>query len=88
MAHQVPWNNVIIEEFIKCALLNETEEYIIRSRAYGTTITAQAEYLHMSVDNVKKIIAKLKQKYDLIEKNNDKLPPRKYSAKETYMDTH
>lgn len=30
MAHQVPWNNVIIEEFIKCALLNETEEYIIR----------------------------------------------------------
>lgn len=42
----------------------------------------------MSVDNVKKIIAKLKQKYDMIEKNNDKLPPRKYSAKETYMDTH
>lgn len=88
MAHQVPWNNTIVEEFVKCAMLSEVEEYIIRSRAYGTTITAQAEYLHMSVDNVNKIISRLKKKYDLVAKDNPKLPPRKFSAKETYMDTH
>lgn len=69
-------------------MLSETEEYILRSRIYGTTITAQAEYLHMSVDNVNKIIARLKKKYDLIGKYNPKLPPRKSSAAETYMDTH
>lgn len=88
MAHQVPWNNTIIEEFVKLALLSETEEYIIRSRAYGTTITAQAEYLHMSIDNVKKIIARLKKKYDLVQKESTILPPRKFSSQETYMDTH
>lgn len=89
MAHQVPWNNRIVDCFTKYALLSENEEYIIRSRAYGTTITAQAEYLHMSIDNVNKIIARLKQKYDLIQKEHpDELPPRRFSARETYMDTH
>lgn len=88
MAHQVPWNNDIIKEFVERALLTETEEYIIRSRMFGTTITAQAEYLHMSVDNVNKIISRLKKKYDLVQKDNPKLPPRRFSAKETYMDTH
>lgn len=89
MAHQVPWDNDIVNAFVKHALLSENEEYIIRSRVYNTPILAQADYLHMSPDNVNKIISKLKKKYDLVQKKHpDELPPRKFSAKELYMDTH
>lgn len=88
MARQVPWTKIIVEEFIKDAMLSKEEEYIIRTRAKGYTITKQADELNMSVDNVNKIIARLKIKYDNVEKYNPLLPPRKFSAKETYMDTH
>ena len=88
MTHQVPWTKLIVEEFIKDGMLSKEEEYIIRTRAVGYTITQQAEDLHMSTDNVSKIIARLKKKYDMVQKYNPLLPPRKYSAKETYMDEH
>ena len=88
MAHQVPWTKLIVEEFIKEGMLSKEEEYIIRTRAVGYTVTKQAEELHMSVDNVNKIIARLKIKYDNVAKYNPLLPPRKFSAKETYMDEH
>lgn len=88
MAHQVMWTKLIVEEFIKEAMLSKDEEYIIRTRAKGYTITQQAMALNMSVDNVNKIIARLKKKYDKVSKYNPLLPPRKYSAKETYMDEH
>lgn len=88
MAHQIPWTKLIVEEFIKDGMLSKEEEYIIRTRAVGYTITQQAEELHMSTDNVSKIIARLKKKYDMVQKYNPLLPPRKYSAKETYMDEH
>ena len=88
MAHQVPWTKLIVEEFIKDGMLSKEEEYVIRTRAVGYTITQQAEELHMSTDNVSKIIARLKKKYDMVQKYNPLLPPRKYSAKETYMDEH
>ena len=67
MAHQVPWTKLIVEEFIKDGMLSKEEEYIIRTRAAGHTITQQAEELHMSTDNVSKIIARLKKKYDIVE---------------------
>lgn len=88
MAHQVPWTKLIVETFIKEAMLSKEEEYIIRTRAAGHTVTQQASELHMSVDNVNKIIARLKKKYDLVSKYNPLLPPRKFSAKETYMDNN
>lgn len=88
MAHQVPWTKLIVEEFIKDGMLSKEEEYIIRTRAVGHTITQQAEELHMSTDNVSKIIARLKKKYDMVQRYNPLLPPRRFSAKETYMDEH
>lgn len=88
MAHQVEWTRIILEEFIELACLTETEEHIMRTRLKGWTITKQAMELHMSESNVKKIIARLKKKYDIAQKNSVILPKRKSSKEEEYMDTH
>ena len=57
MTHQVPWNKVILEEFIRIGCLSETEEMIMRTRVHGLTITKQSYELNMSESNIKKIIA-------------------------------
>lgn len=77
MSHQVKWNSAILEAFIKEACLTETEEVIIRTRVRGYTITQQAYMLHMSESNVKKIIARLKKKYDNAQKVSNILPKRR-----------
>lgn len=88
MAKQVPWNKFIIEEFITLAALNHTEEMIIRTRAAGWTITRQSIELNMSPASISRTIKRLKKRYDDVQKYSVILPPRKYSAEETYMDTH
>ena len=86
MTHQVPLNKVILEEFIRIGCLSKTEEMIMRTRVHGWTITKQSYELNMSESNIKKIIARLKKKYDNAEKYSAILPPRKQSEKELYMD--
>lgn len=88
MAHQVPWNKVILEEFIDMACLSQTEEAIMRTRVKGWTITKQAYELGMSESSVKRTIARLKKKYDNVQRFSPILPPRKSSDQETYMDEH
>lgn len=88
MAHQVPWNKLILETFIEEALLTKEEEWIMRTRVAGWTITQQADKLGMSKSSVDRIIKNLKKKYDNVERTNPLLPPRKNSAKEIYMDSH
>ena len=88
MAHQVAWNKIIVETFIEEAMLSKTEEWILRTRVAEWTIKEQAQKLNMSEDNVNKIIARLKKKYDMVSKYNPLLPPRKTSAKETWMDNN
>lgn len=88
MAHQVVWTKLIIETFVEEAMLTKDEERILRTRAAGWTRTQQAMEFNMSISNVDKIIKRLKVKYDMVEKNNVILPPRKFSTKELYMDTH
>lgn len=88
MSKQVPWNKVITERFIELAMLSKEEQAILRTRASGWTITQQSMELNMSESKINKIIARLKVKYDAVQKYDPLLPPRKTSAKETYMDTH
>ena len=38
MAREIPWNKLILEEFIKEALLTKEEEMIIRTRIAGETL--------------------------------------------------
>ena len=35
MTNQVPWNKIILEEFINLALSTKEEELILRTRIYG-----------------------------------------------------
>lgn len=88
MSKQVPWNKYIVERFIELAMLNEEEQMILRTRVMGWTITKQSMEFGMSISKINKIIALLKKKYDKIEKYDTSLPPRKFSAKEIYMDNN
>lgn len=64
MTNQVPWNKIILEEFINLALLTKDEEMILRTRIYGWTVREQADKLNMSVSSVNRIIKRIKNKYD------------------------
>lgn len=88
MAHQVPWNKIILETFIEEAMLSEEEEWIMRTRVAGWSRTKQASELNISEATLDKRIAELKMKYDNVSKYNPLLPPRKFSAKETWMDNN
>lgn len=89
MSHQVNWTQDKLEFFIEKALLNEDEEFIMRTRCKGWTITMQALHLNKSESTVHAMIKKLKSKYDEVQRENPEvLPERKFSAQETFMDNH
>lgn len=88
MSKQVPWNKIVLEEFIRLAMLSKDEEAIMRTRVAGWTRTQQSMELGMSLATVDRIIKRLKIKYDKVQPYSPLLPPRKFSAEETYMDTH
>ena len=39
MTHQVPWNKVILEEFIRIGCLSKTEEMIMRTRDKSKSVS-------------------------------------------------
>lgn len=89
MAHQVLWTKDILENFIEFGMLSEDEEFIMRSRCKGWTITRQALYLNKSESTVHHMISVLKKKYDSVQSEHpDMFPPRKFSMEEVYMDHH
>lgn len=88
MSHQVIWSKIVLEEFIDAGNLTVFEEHIMRTRVAGWSITQQALKFNVSEATVNRTVARLKKKYDAVQKNNPILPPRKESAKELYMDTH
>lgn len=88
MSKQVPWNKIILEEFISLSSLTKDEEEVIRTRVAGWTITEQAMKLGMSISKVNAITKRLKIKYDQVQPYSCLLPPRKHSVEETYQDTH
>lgn len=86
---QVIWTKKVLEDFIELAMLTEEEAFIMRSRVKGVTVTQQAMELNKSESSVHRMINQLKKKYDAVQAEHpDRFPPRKFSAKETYMDTH
>lgn len=87
MSHQVPWNKIILEEFIKEAMLTKEEEEVMRTRVAGWTRVEQSMKLGMSTQKIDRIIKRLKVKYDNVAAYDPILPPRKFSIQEVYMDT-
>lgn len=88
MTKQVVWTKLVMETFIEEANLTKEEEMILRTRCQGWTITKQALEFGMSPSSINRTIAKLKKRYDVVQKTSCILPPRKTSAAEIYMDTH
>lgn len=86
MSNQVPWNKIILETFIEEAMLTKEEEWIMRTRVAGWSRTKQAAELNISMSTLDRKISLLKVKYDKVSKYHPLLPPRKYSAKEAWMD--
>lgn len=89
MSHQVKWSKQVLTDFCTLALLNEEEIYIMESRIKGTPVSLQADHLCCSESTVHRMIAKLKKKYDVVQKEfPNKFPIRRKSAKETWMDNN
>jgi len=87
MAHEVIWTDRLTSLFIEKAMLSEEEAFIIKTRARGYTTSYQADYLGCSVQTVHRMVAKLKQKYDVVQSEfPDEFPKRKISKTETFMD--
>lgn len=88
MSHQVPWNEDIYLEFSRLAMLSPLEKEILRTRIMGFSISQQAEEFKISERTVSRIISTLKRKYDMVQPKSSKLPLRKPSIAEDWMDSH
>ncbi|MCQ2465729.1 MAG: hypothetical protein MJ095_09115 [Oscillospiraceae bacterium] len=88
MSKQVIWTKFILETFIREGCLNEFEAEIMRTRIDGMTVLQQSLRMNCSKSTVEKTIAKLKVRYDEVQKRCPELPVRRSSAQELYMDTH
>jgi hypothetical protein len=71
------WNKVILEEFLRLALLTETEEKVLRTRIAGWSRVKQSMELNMSVSTVDSVIRMIGLKYDMVQPYSNILPPRK-----------
>lgn len=84
---QVEWTKKLTEDFIDMAMLSDDEAYIMRSRVKNVPVSIQADTLSCSEATVHRMIAKIKRKYDIVQRENpEHFPPRKKSAKEKWMD--
>lgn len=71
------WNNIILDEFIRLAILTETEEKILRTRIAGWSRAKQAMEFNMSISTVDCLIKMINQKYDMVQPYSTILPIRK-----------
>lgn len=80
MAHQVPWDNQIVEEFASRAMLSEDEQWILKTRIRGMPRYQQAEALGISERSLDRMIRRLKSKYDRVQPRSGILPPRRING--------
>lgn len=76
MAHQVVWNEIRLNEFIKFGCLSEREAKLMTMKAHGSCIEDIAYELGVSRSTVNNMIRILRTKYDKIQKYTPLLPKR------------
>lgn len=87
MAVQVIWTKRVFDFFSDAANLTEFEKQVLQCRISNYTQVQTSMYLSCSVSTVAKCVARLKKKYDAVQKEHpDVLRPRRSCAVETYMD--
>ena len=71
------WNNIILDEFFRLAILTETEEQILRTRIAGWSRVKQSMEMNMSVSAVDSALRMIGKKYDMVQPYSTILPIRK-----------
>ena len=72
MSQQVSWDQHILDEFIRRALLSDEDQWLMRSRIGGMSRSQQAEHLGLSERSV-----------DQVQPGSSVLPPRRGRASDT-----
>lgn len=77
MSREVLWTKVILEQFIAEGCLTDDEERVLRVHVAGWSRVKIADSMNISVPTVDRIIARLKKKYDAVQRYDPILPPRR-----------
>lgn len=81
------WTDELTDKVIKRAMLSKDEATVLKTRARGYSVSQQAELLDCSDSTVARLIASVKRKYDVIQKQYPKeFPARRASKVEEWMD--
>ena len=71
------WNKIILDEFLKLAMLTDTEEKVLRTRIAGWSRVKQSMEMHISLSSIDCIIRVIGQKYDMVQPYSEILPARR-----------
>lgn len=71
---KVPWDRVILDEFLSLAILTQEEEAILKTRIAGWSQVRQCHAYNMSLATLNRKVKKLKEKYRSVQKRSDILP--------------
>lgn len=71
------WNNIILDEFFRLAILTEIEEQILMTRIKGWSRVKQSMEFNMSLASVDSVIRMIGIKYDMVQPYSTILPVRK-----------
>lgn len=88
MCNKFPWNTILYDEFVRLGGLSEFEQRLLRDRMRGLSRTEMSILYSCSISTVDRTIKNLKKKYDSVQPYSDKLPKRRTSDAEKYMDSH
>ena len=88
MRTTVNWNEVLYDEFVRIAMLSPFYADVLRLRIMEHTISEIAEIENCDERTISRAVAYLREKYDSVQPYSDKLPKRRTSEKEIYMDSH
>lgn len=90
MANGIPWSKSILNFVLENAILTDLERDILYTRvAKSYTIKKQCYEFNISERTCQRVVRSLKDKYDLLQKEYpDKIPPRKQTKYEEYLDNN
>lgn len=71
------WNKIILDEFIRLAMLTEFEEKVLKTQIAGWSRAKQAREFSVAVETVDKALKTIRQKYDTVQPFSPVLPVRK-----------
>ncbi len=71
------WNKIILDEFIRLAMLTEFEEKVLRTQISGWSRVKQSMEFSVAVETIDKALKIIRQKYDMVQPFSSVLPVRK-----------